>query len=107
MPAAGRNEPCPCGPGHKVKRCCGQQRGPSEDQLARAHISILAREVAPDIADLSDSDLDDLRARRDNDTDRSFTNENSGPSVQLRARDDTVCPSGNRVYELLSAIALL
>jgi SEC-C motif-containing protein len=60
MPRAGRNEPCPCGSGHKVKRCCGQQRGPSEDHLARAHIAILARQAAPDIADLSDDALDDL-----------------------------------------------
>jgi len=60
MPTAGRNEPCPCGSGRKVKRCCGQQRGPSEDQLARAHVAILARQAAPDIADLCDDDLDDL-----------------------------------------------
>jgi hypothetical protein len=60
MPRAGRNEPCPCGSGRKVKRCCGQQRGPSEDDLARAQIAILARQAAPDIADLSDCALDDL-----------------------------------------------
>jgi hypothetical protein len=60
MPRAGRNEPCPCGSGRKVKRCCGQQRGPSEDHLARAHIAILAREAALDIADLCDDDLADL-----------------------------------------------
>ena len=60
MPRAGRNEPCPCGSGRKVKRCCEQQRGPSEDHLARAHIAILAREAAPDIAELSDDDLDEL-----------------------------------------------
>ena len=60
MPRAGRNEPCPCGSGRKVKRCCGQQRGPSDDDLARAHIAILARQAAPDITDLSDYALDDL-----------------------------------------------
>lgn len=60
MPRAGRNEPCPCGSGRKVKRCCGQQRGPCDDDLARAHIAILAREAAPDIADLCDADLHDL-----------------------------------------------
>jgi hypothetical protein len=60
MPKAGRNEPCPCGSHRKVKRCCGQQRGPSNDDLARAHIAILAREAAPDIADLCDDDLDEL-----------------------------------------------
>jgi len=36
MPGPGRNDPCPCGSGRKVKRCCQQQRGPSEEQLARA-----------------------------------------------------------------------
>jgi uncharacterized protein YecA (UPF0149 family) len=25
-PAAGRNDPCPCGSGHKYKRCCGAAR---------------------------------------------------------------------------------
>jgi hypothetical protein len=57
MPKAGRNAPCPCGSHRKVKRCCGQQRGPSEDQLARAHVAILAREAAVDIAELSDDAL--------------------------------------------------
>lgn len=60
MPGSGRNEPCPCGSGRKVKRCCGQQRGPSEDQLARAHVASLARRVAPKLVDLSDDALDDL-----------------------------------------------
>ena len=60
MPRAGRNEPCPCGSGRKVKRCCGQQRGPCDDDLARAHIAILARAAAADLADLRDEDLDDL-----------------------------------------------
>src|ERR1044072_6397659 len=60
MPGAGRNEPCPCGSGRKVKRCCGQQRGPSDDDLARARVATLARDVAPDIFDLCEDDLDDL-----------------------------------------------
>lgn len=60
MPRLGRNHPCSCGSGRKVKRCCGQQRGPSEDQLARAHVALLAREVAIDIADLSDDAVDEL-----------------------------------------------
>jgi hypothetical protein len=60
MPGAGRNDLCPCGSGRKVKRCCGQQRGPSEHQLARAHVARLARQVAPGLARLSDDDLDDL-----------------------------------------------
>jgi SEC-C motif-containing protein len=60
MPGAGRNELCPCGSRRKVKRCCGQQRGPSEDQLARAHVAMLARQVVSDLADLSDDALECL-----------------------------------------------
>ena len=60
MPGPGRNQPCPCGSGHKTKRCCGQTRGPSEDQLARAHVAQLARQAIPDLAGLSDRALDDL-----------------------------------------------
>jgi hypothetical protein len=60
MPAPGRNQPCPCGSGRKTKRCCGQTRGPSEDQLARAHVAQLARQAIPDLAGLSDHALDHL-----------------------------------------------
>jgi SEC-C motif-containing protein len=60
MPGPGRNQPCPCGSGRKTKRCCGQRRGPSEDQLARAHIAQLARQAIPDLAGLSDHALDHL-----------------------------------------------
>lgn len=60
MNRPGRNDPCPCGSGRKAKRCCGQQRGPSEDQLARAHVAQLARQAAPDLAGLSDRALDHL-----------------------------------------------
>lgn len=60
MPGPGRNQPCPCGSGRKTKRCCGQQRGPSEDHLARAHVAQLARQAIPDIAGLSDRALDQL-----------------------------------------------
>jgi SEC-C motif len=60
VPATGRNDPCPCGSGRKTKRCCGQQRGPSEDQLARAHLAALARQAIPDLAGLSDHALDRL-----------------------------------------------
>lgn len=58
MPGPGRNQPCPCGSGHKVKRCCGQRRGPSEDQLARAHLAALAHDAVKDLADLSDGALE-------------------------------------------------
>src|ERR671918_1348192 len=60
MPGHGRNQPCPCGSGRKTKRCCGQTRGPSEDQLARAHVAQLARQAIPDLAGLSDRALDHL-----------------------------------------------
>ena len=60
MPKPGRNDPCPCGSGRKTKRCCGHQRGPSEDNLARAHVALLARQAAPDLAGLSDRALDHL-----------------------------------------------
>jgi hypothetical protein len=60
MPGPGRNQPCPCGSGRKTKRCCGQTRGPSEDQLARAHVAQLARQAIPDLAGLSDRALDHL-----------------------------------------------
>jgi SEC-C motif len=60
MPGPGRNDPCPCGSGRKVKRCCGQQRGPSQDQLARAHVALLARAAAPDLEGLSDNALHHL-----------------------------------------------
>ena len=60
MPGPGRNQPCPCGSGRKVKRCCGEQRGPTEQQLARAHVAVLARHAAPDLAGLSDHALHHL-----------------------------------------------
>jgi hypothetical protein len=60
MPKPGRNDPCPCGSGRKVKRCCGQTRGPADDDLARAHVAQLARQAAPDLAGLSDRELDHL-----------------------------------------------
>jgi hypothetical protein len=60
VPRPGRNDPCPCGSGRKLKRCCSQQRGPAEDQLARAHIALLARDAAPDLAGLSDPALHHL-----------------------------------------------
>jgi hypothetical protein len=60
MPGPGRNQPCPCGSGRKTKRCCGQTRGPSEDQLARAHVAQLARQAIPELAGLSDRALDQL-----------------------------------------------
>jgi hypothetical protein len=60
VPDTGRNQPCPCGSGRKTKRCCGLRRGPSEDQLARAHVAQLAQQSTGDLADLSDQALDHL-----------------------------------------------
>src|SRR5690349_8692964 len=60
MPRPGRNDPCPCGSGRKVKRCCGERRGPSQDELARAHVAQLARQAVPTLASLSDRALDHL-----------------------------------------------
>ena len=44
----------------KTKHCCGEQRGPSEEQLARAHVAQLARHAIPDLAGLSDHAIDHL-----------------------------------------------
>jgi SEC-C motif len=58
MPGPGRNQPCPCGSGRKTKRCCGQQRGPAADQLARAHVAAICQEAIVDLTDLSQDTLD-------------------------------------------------
>lgn len=60
MPRPGRNHPCPCGSGRKTKRCCGERRGLSEDQLARAHLASLAHDAVEDLAGLSDAALEIL-----------------------------------------------
>jgi hypothetical protein len=60
MPRPGRNQPCHCGSGRKTKRCCGVERGPSEDQLARAHLALLARAASADLTGLSERALNHL-----------------------------------------------
>jgi hypothetical protein len=60
MPKPGRNDPCPCGSGRKTKRCCGEQRGPSHDQLQRAYLASQARWAAREIGDLSTAILAEL-----------------------------------------------
>jgi hypothetical protein len=60
MPRPGRNEPCPCGSGRKVKRCCGQSRGPGEDDLARAYLAHQARDAARKLRHHTDDELRDL-----------------------------------------------
>jgi SEC-C motif len=60
VPRLGRNDPCPCGSGRKVKRCCGQQRGPAQDQVERAFIAQHARQAASEIGALPRPTLRDL-----------------------------------------------
>jgi hypothetical protein len=60
VPGPGRNQPCPCGSGRKTKHCCGQRRGPTEDQLARAHLATLAHDAVHDLSGLSDGALEIL-----------------------------------------------
>jgi hypothetical protein len=60
VPGHGRNQPCPCGSGRKTKHCCGEQRGPSEEQLARAHVAQLFQQTADELHGLSDRALDHL-----------------------------------------------
>lgn len=60
MPGPGRNQPGPCGSGRKTKRCCGQTRGPSEGQLARARLAALAHDAVEELIGLSDHALDPL-----------------------------------------------
>jgi hypothetical protein len=60
VPGPGRNEPCPCGSGRKTKRCCGQQRGPAQDDLARAFLATHARQAAGRLRRLNDDELEDL-----------------------------------------------
>jgi len=60
VPGPGRNQPCPCGSGRKVKRCCGEQRGPTEEQLARAHLAALAHDAAEDLIGLPEHTLNRL-----------------------------------------------
>jgi hypothetical protein len=60
MPRPGRNEPCPCGSGRKVKRCCGERRGPGEEDLARGYLAHQARDAALRLEYVSDDELEDL-----------------------------------------------
>jgi hypothetical protein len=60
MPRPGRNDPCPCGSGRKTKRCCGEHRGPSDEQLARAHVAQLFHETVDELHGLTDHALDHL-----------------------------------------------
>jgi hypothetical protein len=60
VPGPGRNQRCRCGSGRKTKHCCGEQRGPSEDQLDRAFIAQHAHWAAAEIGDLPTATLHTL-----------------------------------------------
>ena len=60
MPGPGRNDPCPCGSGRKVKRCCGQHRGPGENDLARAYLAQQACDAARRLGHLDHDELREL-----------------------------------------------
>jgi SEC-C motif len=56
----GRNEPCPCGSGRKAKRCCGVERGPGEDSVARAFLSHVSRDAAVALDGVSEPEIEAL-----------------------------------------------
>ncbi|MBS1860680.1 MAG: SEC-C domain-containing protein [Actinobacteria bacterium] len=60
MSKVGRNEPCPCGSGRKAKRCCGIERGPSEESRARAFLAHASEAAAGELRDRPDEELPDL-----------------------------------------------
>lgn len=60
MSAPGRNDPCPCGSGRKLKVCCGQRRGPSERELAKGFLAQQRKWAATQLAGLGVEDLYDL-----------------------------------------------
>jgi predicted transcriptional regulator len=60
MGAIGRNDPCPCGSGRKVKRCCGVRRGPGAEDLARAELGRALRAALPDLVGIGPSELHEL-----------------------------------------------
>ena len=60
MAKLGRNEPCGCGSGRKAKRCCGVERGPSDESLARAYVRQAARDAVADLRRVSEDEFDVL-----------------------------------------------
>jgi hypothetical protein len=60
VPGPGRNQPCQCGSARKTKHCCGERSGPSEEQLARAHVAQLVHQTVDELHGLSDRALDHL-----------------------------------------------
>ncbi len=56
----GRNARCPCGSGRKVKWCCGESKGPGQDDLARAYLSTERRLAARRLLDRHLEELEEL-----------------------------------------------
>lgn len=55
MAGRGRNEPCDCGSGRKTKRCCGERKGPSDSEMAKAFLAGLMKPAALALIDLASS----------------------------------------------------
>jgi hypothetical protein len=60
MGNVGRNEPCPCGSGRKAKRCCGVERGPGEESVARAFLSHVSRDAVAALDGVSEPEIEAL-----------------------------------------------
>jgi hypothetical protein len=60
MVRAGRNQQCPCGSGRKVKYCCGQAKGPSDAELAKAALAAEAKRAALHFANYDEPDFCEL-----------------------------------------------
>lgn len=60
MAKVGRNQPCPCGSGTKAKRCCAIERGPSQEELARAFVAIQARQALTVVAACDDEEFTEI-----------------------------------------------
>ena len=63
MAKLGRNQPCPCGSGRKVKLCCGTHRGPSPEDLAWQTLHDQARKFPPLLRPNTELDIDQLLER--------------------------------------------
>ncbi len=63
MAKLGRNQRCGCGSGRKVKRCCGQQRGPSPEDLAQLFVRDQAQKFAPALRHYQKAEIAELLDR--------------------------------------------
>jgi len=55
-----RNGPCPCGSGHKAKRCCHKDRMSPSESLTRLLPLEVCRDAALDLKDVSDVEIHEL-----------------------------------------------